>query len=131
METLLPAKDISGCKTFTLDELHAPDLKSYSYEFPSVGYCPLGADYNVVRAKVTLVPDGGTVPDASFVSAQIRAWRGTCVAESTEGRAQQFLDYFWKLCRPKHIRVEFGSAGSSGTMIHSCILEKVKEEVRA
>lgn len=127
MEAQLTSKDIQSCKTFSVDQLHAHDLKSFSYEFENIGYCPYGNDMNIMRVKITIVPDE-IIPDASFVSAQIRDWRATCVSESTEGRAQQFLDYFWNLCKPKHITVEFGSAGSRGTMIHACTLEKgVKE----
>ena len=129
METTSQLKpmDMKAYKPFTLDQLHAPDLKTFSYEFENVGYCPYGNDMNIMRVKVTITPEE-FIPDASFISAQIREWRQTCVSESTEARAQQFLNYFWDLCKPKHIKVEFGSAGSRGTMIHSCTLEKSVSE---
>ena len=130
MLSQLTSKDMQSFKAFTLDQLHAPDLKSFSYEFENIGFCPYGNDMNIMRVKVTIIPDE-IIPDASFVSAQIREWRQTCVSASTEERAQQFLEYFWTLCKPKHITVEFGSAGSRGTMIHAVKLERGCKEVCA
>lgn len=113
---------MSECKMFTKEELHAPNLKEFTYEFPSIGYCVIGKDYVCEKCVVTVTVKD-LVPDVDDILRQQQEWSSTCLQESSEGRGQRILNYFWELCKPLKVTVVLGP----GRFGHGVKLEKTND----